>query len=582
MKKKIICAICLVLAAVVFLAGCSGLPRVNINNPQTDFDFAVQNNGSMAVQYGNYVYFINGTRGYLDEDGRQNRFGEVVKGGIYRAELFGQKSPGANGALSTWTKERDLPTPNLAKMTSSNSELLYDFTFEVQNRFNDPEVDEEIDWVLNEKIVPVTAGTSGYAQGGIFIYDDYIYFASPNNERNRQGAVQTERTDFIQMRLDGRNARRIFTTRGASAHLPYSFYKMGDSVFLVCAYENENGTLDLVSVRTRDRKIFNPVYLTQEAEQVYLPARPVYDKTSTRVGLEDYVFYTRSTAEDNRAGNTIEICRPDGSEGFSFHDTNNETRIEDVRDGLLFYTASGSGGETIARFTNLHDLLMVVPHATQARNASRQTRIQKVPDSLTYREYEDRQSAANRPVRAQFSGDAYTLLNYDDYSARYFFGDERHNGAYMLGISGDGVYLHSAIDTAYRDGVLIYDSTVEMLFVEEGYLYFLEGSAIYRTHIFTPFEDKEDGGRQLLTDEKMVVRAGITAAVVADHLVFFAIFDEFTRDGGYAHFVNLRRAGSLPFMVGTLSEDDQPDEEELEAFKDGRELIRDEENHDHG
>ena len=52
-------------------------------------------------------------------------------------------------------------------------------------------------------IAPKRIGTSGYKDGGIFIYDDWVYFASPNNEKNKAGAVQYNKTDFFRPKPDG-------------------------------------------------------------------------------------------------------------------------------------------------------------------------------------------------------------------------------------------------------------------------------------------------------------------------------------------------------------------------------------------
>ena len=74
MKKKIIpIVVCLVLSACFTLCGCGGesFSKIKVEGKQ-DTSYIVQGNGGMAVQYGNYVYFINGYAGYDDSDGSQN------------------------------------------------------------------------------------------------------------------------------------------------------------------------------------------------------------------------------------------------------------------------------------------------------------------------------------------------------------------------------------------------------------------------------------------------------------------------------------------------------------------------------
>ncbi len=75
----------------------------------------------------------------------------------------------------------------------------YEFVYEEkEDYFKKP-----IDVVTTTKIALKTIGTSGYSQGGIFIYDNAVYFASPNNRKNSTGTVQTTLTDFFMMPLSG-------------------------------------------------------------------------------------------------------------------------------------------------------------------------------------------------------------------------------------------------------------------------------------------------------------------------------------------------------------------------------------------
>ena len=94
MKKKNIAtalALATVLAATPFAVGCSGDHYSKLSFDAQDTTYAVTSQGGSAVSYGNYVYFINGTRGYEDSDGKNNVWDKAIKGGLYRAELLGEK-----------------------------------------------------------------------------------------------------------------------------------------------------------------------------------------------------------------------------------------------------------------------------------------------------------------------------------------------------------------------------------------------------------------------------------------------------------------------------------------------------------
>jgi len=167
MKKRKI-AVTIALAAVITatpaLAACSGDHYSEVKFEAQDTSYAVTSQGGSAVSYGNYVYFINGTRGYDDTEGNANVWGEAVKGGLYRAELKGK------------AVEKD----GLKTFAPTADDKGYEFVYEEkEDYFKKP-----IDVVTTTKIALKTIGTSGYSQGGIFIYDDYVYFASPNNQKN--------------------------------------------------------------------------------------------------------------------------------------------------------------------------------------------------------------------------------------------------------------------------------------------------------------------------------------------------------------------------------------------------------------
>lgn len=88
MKKKIIAVIISAVLLCVPLFGCSETLTPGVLEGEQDTSYGVFSNGGSAVQYGNYIYYINGYRGY-DDAGSDNLWGKVNKGGLYRAKLNG-------------------------------------------------------------------------------------------------------------------------------------------------------------------------------------------------------------------------------------------------------------------------------------------------------------------------------------------------------------------------------------------------------------------------------------------------------------------------------------------------------------
>ncbi|MDE5592674.1 MAG: hypothetical protein K2I75_01935, partial [Clostridiales bacterium] len=222
-------ALAAVLAATpIAMLGCSGDHYSEINFSAQDTSYAVTSQGGSTVAYGNNIYFINGYRGYSDSDGTANVWDKVVKGGLYRAQLNGERD--ANNGLEF--------------IATADDEGIA-FKYEKGTDY----FDNEINVVNTTKIAPKTIGTSGYGDGGLFIYDSYAYFASPNNEKNKAGTVQTTRTDFFMMPLGGGKPTKIYTTseKVDTSSSPYAFYKYGGSVYLVV---KEDGNIVSVKVNT--------------------------------------------------------------------------------------------------------------------------------------------------------------------------------------------------------------------------------------------------------------------------------------------------------------------------------------------
>ncbi|MCL2796818.1 MAG: hypothetical protein FWD58_02020 [Firmicutes bacterium] len=603
MKKRIITLACVLLSAALCFSGC-GYPDQRIENPQKDFDYVVYSNGGSAVQYGEYVYFINGLRGYADEDAKQNVFGNVVKGGIYRAKLNVEASKRVDGdkniaSVGSAIMAKDADGNPIAGMPLT--EMLFDFEIAAEGRLKfadtinkygkdfadleitdeEEELGEKIDWVKNVAVAPKTAGTAGYAQGGIFIFDEYLYFATPNNEKNRSGVVQSTHTEFWRMHVSGKDVRKILTTKGVAESTPYGFYKSGDSVYLVCSYQNEDGKLDVVSVRMKGTTIYKAMYLTQEANNVYIPVRDTYDKNnSAPIGLGDFVFYTRDVKEGDKMkrGNLIEVTSPDGAERFSFAMTGNDkpTQIEDVRDGLIFYTAQTEWETTEVQFSNLHDMLMMPETEIEGESGI------KVQGSKRYQDYE----AQATVKRGQVSGTVFGQQNFDSYHTKYYYRQNPFDShAYMLGFSDSGVFRLTTVG-AESAGVKILSSSPELLMVKGQYMYYLQGAAIWRTDIFKTAAEKaaasptgEEG--EQLTDRDVVTAGTFRTDIVAGHLVFFAAYDEWTQAGTAYTFFKKLRPGSVSFMIGTLAEEDYPTAEQLADYF-GLTDHDDHDGHDHG
>ncbi|MBQ2769157.1 MAG: hypothetical protein IJF44_04210 [Clostridia bacterium] len=139
------------LGGTIAFAGCSGevykgesLSAGYVSNAE------VTSNGGFAVEKGDFVYFINGKEEYTAE----NVYGEVVRGALMRI-----------------SKEQ------LQKGEYDKAQI----------------------------VVPSVLSTQNYSSG-IYIYGDYVYYATPTTDEDVDGVVQNSSLDFKRSKIDGTEA----------------------------------------------------------------------------------------------------------------------------------------------------------------------------------------------------------------------------------------------------------------------------------------------------------------------------------------------------------------------------------------
>ncbi len=335
MKKRLCATLSVVFACSFALAGCSGdhYSKVNVSGSQ-DTRYAVTSNGGSAVQYGNYVYFINGTRGFDDDNAKNNVFGSVVKGGLYRAELNGVKTESDQGNRFKITADSETGSKlvGTAAVTFDNKKTL---DASVQN------------------IAPKTIGTSGYHNGGgVYIFGNYVYYASPDNTKNKQGETTYKRTSFFREKLDGSETIKIYTTDAETSDKAYGFYKFDGAVYLVTEDERD-GNSCIISVKIgSDGKTTVKRIGKEKYKKVILPTNPTYYDGISTDTVYDYIYleYAGSDFEEDktsRTDNVLAYIRPDGSEFTKFAEGNDKLDLVSVKDDLVYYINSTLSGAAL-------------------------------------------------------------------------------------------------------------------------------------------------------------------------------------------------------------------------------------------
>lgn len=549
MKKKTIpILLCLLLSLCLGLAGCGGdsFSDVKVSGTQ-DTSYTVYSNGGGAVQYGNYVYFINGYDGYEDTDAKQNVWPNVVKGALYRAELSGVKNGGEF---------------EIAKNTSAVSDGLEFIAGKGEDYYGN-----SIDVVSVQLIAPKRIGTSGYDKGGIFIYDNYVYFASPNNEKDKTGTVQANRTDFFRVRLNGTKAEKIYTTENEATSSPYAFYKYNGAVYLVA----QDGT-DLVSVRIAN-KVGKKTVICSGVSNVLLPYSETYYKGMNENTLDHFVYVERAVTENDtqKTGNVIEIMRPDGkSGGVYLSQGKTDDTLEAVRDGLLFYRTTDNAGYTLIKYDNLHDFLMGDEEGTYGDAAYKayQEKLASYVDNggIFAAGVTDEQKAEyNRYVNSELTGTLLSTKTVSDYTSTYCFRPDYENNkniVYMLGIKSASVELKSVV--AMNDGtekpnttITVYNGAASLLNVAGSYMYFTDTSnnTVYRTRWDVAAANKSDSEIMEQVSQSEVTDAPFNGDYCAGYVTYCGKVDDWA--DAYMLFMQVERAeGTDEVFVGVRTNAD--------------------------
>ncbi len=171
------------LGSAFALAGCNGAYTGDKLDGYVS-EASVSSNGGFAVEKGDFVYFINGLEDYT----QPNVYGDVVKGSLMRI------------------KKSDLNAGNFDKVKT---------------------------------VVPMLFAAQNF-DAGIYIYGDYVYYATPTTDKNMDGQIESSWIDFKRAKLDGTETMKDYYFRLSSNSSKYRFVEENGVVY--CLYE-EDGAL---------------------------------------------------------------------------------------------------------------------------------------------------------------------------------------------------------------------------------------------------------------------------------------------------------------------------------------------------
>lgn len=249
MKKKIIgvvSALVLVVVLAACLVACNPYKWDGIGGG--DASAEVESNGGYVVKQGKYLYYING---YEGTGGSGNEWGTPVKQSIVRSEI------NADGTVNLATTKVVVP------------KIIYNSS----------------------------------VKGGFAIFGEWIYYATPNNDRDKNGTASTTDTDFMRTKIDASVTQRLGKINVRNAEYLFTPTRV------LYYTSNTISYIDFTGMKT-NKNIDN----ADGAKEGVL----VENVSSVAWNMDcDTVFFTRTVTGENSYKNYNELCsiKVNGSDG---------------------------------------------------------------------------------------------------------------------------------------------------------------------------------------------------------------------------------------------------------------------------
>lgn len=324
MKKITRILICLVLCVFTFGLVACGRTTDNFTYPTaSDVTFG---NGGLAVQKGDYLYFVNG---YLSADSQTEKNYSYTVGALMIAKL------------------------------DSNGEII---------RNEDGLIGDDYYRVMSDRL-------SGFEATGLFVYGDYLYFASPcqEDEVNDSGDFEwaKQRVDFYRIRLDrSGDVERIYRSQVTNANLDYAFYNVGSDVYLLALESGES--LNDNSAEPKSN-ILTCVRVGGETVEIATDVNAVSIKNDNSY---NQIVYSTSVTEDNETTSELYWYDLASNNSKKLTSYTNNMQVKDVTNGYVYITLEGGRETELLRsvlsdtvdfthvcYSSLYDNVYIAPNA---------------------------------------------------------------------------------------------------------------------------------------------------------------------------------------------------------------------------
>lgn len=282
MKKFLKCCVSAVLA-VVIVAGFTGcktkLSDTTVSTEKVKKISGVSTNGGISVVYGDYLYFINGTK---TNDGTSSK--DNVRSAVYRV--------------------------------SYNTET--------------GKAGDDYERVVDDLV--------GYENGSLYFFGDFMYYTSPSSDVNYKGDKLYYKTKFMRYDLVNKKSYELYTTsqNESDDNLSYAYYIVGDTLNLL-VYESTTSTLKSLKI---NKEVTENYTIEDIASCVLSENQGTCVTEGKTVDANNYVFYTKNPEMDEAIQTGVKVYRvsPVTNNSECIYSDGGSIALLTIRNGKLIYS----------------------------------------------------------------------------------------------------------------------------------------------------------------------------------------------------------------------------------------------------
>lgn len=198
----------------------------------------------------------------------------------------------------------------------------------------------EEDKIDEESYEVVVDNLVGYKNGSIFIFGDFLYYATPNNDVNYKNSKLYDQTKFMRYDLVNKKSYEIYTTKqnSSSETISYAYYVIGEELDLV-VFESTNTTITSLKV---DAKVTENYVISGVSSCVLSENFGKCETENATVDANSYVYYTKApeTGDYPQTGNYVYKTLPNQDNSTLISSNKKTVSLLSIRNGKLLYSAT--------------------------------------------------------------------------------------------------------------------------------------------------------------------------------------------------------------------------------------------------